>query len=223
MIFIRLFSVFDPCSYFGLSINWLIIIIILIMGFWGYYYISGGYTLFLKKLGLEVRGVFKEISSPHFKGIEFFTRFVFVFLITGNLFGLFPFVFTCTAHPIIRIRIGVVLWLSFFLIGWLKSFKSSAAHLVPEGRPLFLSPLIVIIERISHLIRPFTLSIRLAANIMAGHLIVGLLAMIRGINFIGFFCSVFIQSVLLVLEVGVCIIQGFVFRILLLLYAIEYY
>ncbi|CAL1285002.1 unnamed protein product, partial [Larinioides sclopetarius] len=56
----------------------------------------------------------------------------------------------------------------------IKNFKNSAAHLVPEGRPIYLSPLIVIIERISHLIRPFTLSIRLAANIIAGHLIISL-------------------------------------------------
>jgi len=92
---------------------------------------------------------------------------------------------------------------------------------VPEGRPIFLSPLLVIIERIRHIIRPFTLSIRLAANIIAGHLIIGLLARIREINFYRFFISVFMQRVILVLEFGVAIIQGFVFSILLLLYLFD--
>jgi len=95
--------------------------------------------------------------------------------------------------------------------------------LVPEGSPIGLAPLIVLIERISHLIRPFTLSIRLAANIMAGHLIVGLLRRIRVIGIFGFINSLFLQSILLILEFGVSVIQGFVFRILLLLYALEYY
>jgi ATP synthase subunit 6 len=95
--------------------------------------------------------------------------------------------------------------------------------LVPEGAPLILAPLIVLIERISHVIRPFTLSIRLAANIIAGHLIVGLLSRISTIRIFGFINSYFLQGLLLVLEFGVSVIQAFVFRILLLLYALEYY
>ncbi|TDJ92027.1 hypothetical protein E1923_29335 [Klebsiella pneumoniae] len=78
-------------------------------------------------------------------------------------------------------------------------------------------------ERVSHLIRPFTLSIRLAANIIAGHLIIGLLSRIRIIRIFGFFSSLLLQNILFVLEFGVSVIQGFVFRILLLLYALEYY
>jgi F-type H+-transporting ATPase subunit a len=86
-----------------------------------------------------------------------------------------------------------------------------------------LSPVIVIIESVRHLIRPFTLSIRLAANMIAGHLIVGLLSSIRIINILGFRISLIFQNLLLVLEFGVAVIQSFVFRILLLLYSLEYY
>ncbi|CAL1286584.1 unnamed protein product [Larinioides sclopetarius] len=81
----------------------------------------------------------------------------------------------------------------------------------------------VLIEGISHLIRPFNLSIRLSANIIAGHLIIRLLARISLIRFLGFSRSIFLQRILLILEFGVSIIQGFVFRNLVLLYALEYY
>ena len=94
---------------------------------------------------------------------------------------------------------------------------------MPEGSPVLLSPLMVMIERVRHLIRPFTLSVRLAANIMAGHLIIGLLARISLVNVVGFVSSLIFQRLLLILEFGVAVIQGFVFRILLLLYVLEYY
>lgn len=108
-------------------------------------------------------------------------------------------------------------------MGFITNFTKSCAHLVPEGSPLVLSPFIVLIERVRHLIRPFTLSVRLAANIMAGHLIIGLLSRIRLFRIFGFIGSLFLQNVLLILEFGVSVIQGFVFRILVLLYALEYY
>lgn len=220
---INLFSVFDPTSYFGISLNWLILIIIVIFIPRGYYLIRGNCKKILNLLFLIVGGVFKEIGISNHLLISFICVTTFLFLIIRNLLSLFPFIYTPTAHPIITLGWGLVIWITFFIIGFIKNFKISAAHLVPEGRPFILSPLIVLIERISHLIRPFTLSIRLAANIIAGHLIVGLLASIRIINFYSFICSIFLQNVLLILEFAVAIIQGFVFRILLLLYALEYY
>jgi len=220
---INLFSVFDPTSYFGISLNWIIIFIVIIYIPSKYYLLDSGLLNNFKIIFHQVRKVFNEVSFPNNLAINFIVVTTFIYLIIINLIGLFPFVFTSSAHPIITLGWGVVFWLSFFIIGWVKSFKISAAHLVPEGSPIFLSPLIVLIESISHLIRPFTLSIRLAANIIAGHLIVGLLSIVRIINIFGIFSSLILQSILLILEFGVAVIQGFVFRILLLLYALEYY
>lgn len=176
-----------------------------------------------KAIFIGVRKVFHEVSYPNYIALNFVCVITFLYLILRNLIGLFPFIFTRTAHPYVTLGIGLVIWMSFFLIGWRKRFKISAAHLVPNGSPLVLAPLIVLIERVSHLIRPFTLSVRLAANIIAGHLIIGLLSRIRNIRLFGFTMSLIFQRLLLVLEFGVAIIQGFVFRILLLLYALEYY
>lgn len=220
---VNLFSVFDPSSYWGLSLNWIVIILVLFFIPRKYYVINSGFFLIFKSLFTGVSKVFYEVAFPNYIALNFLCVITFLYLIVRNLMGLFPFVFTGTAHPYITLGIGLVLWMSFFLIGWSKIFKYRASHLVPNGSPIVLAPLIVIIERISHLIRPFTLSIRLAANIMAGHLIIGLLSIIRIINFFSFSISIFIQRILLILEFGVAIIQGFVFRILLLLYALEYY
>lgn len=220
---INLFSVFDPTSYIGISLNWIVIFIVILYVPSKYYLLDGGLLINFRNLFYQIRKIFNEISYPNNLAINFIVVTTFIYLIITNLIGLFPFVFTSSAHPIITLGWGIVFWLSFFIIGWSKSFKISAAHLVPEGSPIFLSPLIVLIESISHLIRPFTLSIRLAANIIAGHLIIGLLSIVRIINIFGIFSSLILQSILLILEFGVAVIQGFVFRILLLLYALEYY
>lgn len=220
---ISLFSVFDPTSYFGLTLNWIIILIIFIYYPIKYYLIESKLYLVFKILIVRVRKVFKEISIPNHLALNFICTVTFIYLVINNLLGLFPFIFTSTAHPFISLGLGLILWFSFFIIGFSFNFKMRAAHLVPEGSPITLAPLIVLIERISHLIRPFTLSIRLAANMIAGHLIIGLLSSISLINYFGFFSSLILQNILLILEFGVTIIQGFVFRILLLLYALEYY
>lgn len=220
---VNLFSVFDPSSYFGLSLNWIILIIIYIYIPIRYYFVERGLIKIFISIFIKAEKVFKEISFPNYLVLNFLVIITFIYLVVRNFLGLFPFIFTRTAHPIITLGLGVVLWLSFFFIGFVTNFKISCSHLVPEGRPLILSPFIVIIERIRHLIRPFTLSIRLAANIIAGHLIIGLLSRIRLIRTLGFFSSLVLQNILLILEFGVSIIQGFVFRILLLLYALDYY
>jgi len=220
---INLFSVFDPTSYFRIPFNWLAILMIFIVFPVKTFYLNSLGQIGVSGLLKGVNSIFKDISESNYLGITFVVVVTFIYLIVRNLIGLFPFIFTFTAHPVITLGIGLSFWVSFFLIGWLKNFKNSAAHLVPEGRPLYLAPLMVVIEIIRHLIRPFTLAIRLAANIIAGHLIISLLSRIRRLNLIGFINSIFFQRALLVIEFGVSIIQGFVFRILLLLYGLEYY
>lgn len=220
---IRLFSVFDPSSYYGIHLNWMIILIVILFGCIKFYILKRYNQSIGNRIIIGVNNLFIEIAGSTHLAITFIVSRTFFYLVITNLIGLFPFIFTSTAHPLITLRIGFIFWVSFFMMGWIKNFKSRAAHLVPEGSPLGLAPFIVLIERIRHLIRPFTLSIRLAANIIAGHLIIRLLSRIRLLNFYSFGISVLLQRILLVLELGVAVIQGFVFRILLLLYCLEYY
>nr|YP_009072480.1 ATP synthase F0 subunit 6 [Pardosa laura]AIP86884.1 ATP synthase F0 subunit 6 [Pardosa laura] len=218
-----MFSVFDPTSYFSINLNWMIMLIVFMYYPIKYYLMDSGMLIFFKMFFMSVSKVFKEVSFPNYLALNFLCVMTFMYLFLSNLLGLFPFIFTSTAHPVVTLGLGLVFWMSFFTMGFTCKFKESCAHLVPEGSPFLLSPLMVLIESVSHLIRPFTLSIRLAANMMAGHLIIGLLSSISMISMFGFFSSLLLQNMLFVLEFGVSVIQGFVFSILLLLYALEYY
>lgn len=220
---INLFSIFDPSSYFIISLNWIVIFLIFIIFPVKYFYLNSIGQIRFKGLLSRVNSIFKDISDSNYLGMTFVVVVTFIYLVVRNLLSLFPFIFTFTAHPLVTLGLGITFWISFFIIGWTKNFKNSAAHLVPQGSPLYLAPLIVMIEIISHLMRPFTLAIRLAANMIAGHLIISLLSRIRILRIFGFLNSFIFQRILLLLEFGVSVIQGFVFRILLLLYRLEYY
>nr|WIM51606.1 ATP synthase F0 subunit 6 [Parabathippus shelfordi] len=219
----NLFSVFDPTSYWGLSLNWIVMLMVICLIPGKYYLINSGIFMMFKSILMSMSSVFCEVSFPNYVALNFVCVMGFMYLFLSNMMGLFPYIFTSTAHPMVTMGMGLVLWLSFFMMGWGMNFKNSAAHLVPNGSPIILAPLMVMIESVSHLIRPFTLSIRLAANMMAGHLIIGLLSSISMLSVFGFGMSMLFQSMLLLLEFGVAVIQGFVFSILLLLYALEYY
>merc|ERR1712242_687249 len=95
-------------------------------------------------------------------------------------------------------------------------YNSLLAHLVPLGTPSFLIPIIVIIETVRNIIRPITLSIRLAANIVAGHLLLTLLGS-QGAN-VSIIIIIISLILLLILEVAVACIQSYVFTILSSLY-----
>lgn len=106
---INLFSVFDPTSYFGLSLNWIIILIVLLYFPVKYYLTRRGFFLIFKSVFLGVRKVFGEVSIPFHMGLNFLCVITFLYIMLINLLGLVPFIFTGTAHPIITLGFGLVL------------------------------------------------------------------------------------------------------------------
>jgi len=112
--------------------------------------------------------------------------------------------------------------LGTILLSILFQYNNLLAHLVPLGTPSFLIPVIVIIETVSNVIRPMTLSIRLAANMVAGHLLLTLLGS-QGPRVSGLILIILVISLilLLILEVAVACIQSYVFTILSSLYLNE--
>ena len=147
---------------------------------------------------------------------------LFFFIIFSNFIGLFPYIFTRTRHISLTLTIALPLWLGRMILSIIFQYNNLLCHLVPIGTPRFLMPIIVIIESVRNIIRPLTLSIRLAANIVAGHLLLTLLgSQGPNINFLNLLILFIRLYLLLLLEVAVACIQSYVFTILSSLYLNE--
>ena len=133
-----------------------------------------------------------------------------------------PYIFTRTSHLSITIVLALPIWLGTILYSIVFQYNNLLAHLVPLGTPSFLIPIIVVIETVRNIIRPITLSIRLAANMVAGHLLLTLLGS-QGPNIRIIIIRVLLLRLvlLLILEVAVACIQSYVFTILSSLYLNE--
>jgi F-type H+-transporting ATPase subunit a len=158
-------------------------------------------------------------------GLAFFPiiYYVFGFLIFSNLFGLFPFSFTPTSHVIMNFTLALAFNLSFIFWGFFYHGLKFLKLFVPAGSPAFLLPLIVVIEVLSYLIRTFSLSIRLFANMMAGHTLLFILAsfVVAFYNAKFYILSLFPFIMVLAvfgLEIGIAMLQAYVFAILLCIY-----
>lgn len=219
----NLFSIFDPSTNFNLSLNWLSSILFLLLIPFSFWLIPNNFSIIYKNLINLLFNEFKVILNNK-KRNNFTLIFIslFLFIIINNLIGLFPYIFTRTRHLTLNLSLSFPLWIRFLIYGWINKTNRIFAHLVPQGTPLLLIPFIVCIESIRNIIRPITLTVRLTANIIAGHLLLTLLGNI-GPNLILYYIPIllFIQILLLLLETAVAMIQSYVFSILITLYIRE--
>uniref|UniRef100_A0AB74RXP5 ATP synthase subunit a n=1 Tax=Echinolaelaps echidninus TaxID=2759148 RepID=A0AB74RXP5_9ACAR len=218
---LNLFSVFDPSTSSNFSLNWLSMLLGLFIFFPLYWYNMSRclyiYDVIIKFLLKEFESNFNKLNYKVF----FFFMGLFWFVCMNNFLGLFPYIFTSTSHLSVTLGISLNLWILFMLFGWLNKMNLMFAHLVPLGSPIYLSFFMVLIETVSNLIRPITLSVRLAANMIAGHLLLTLLSNLSEYNFIIFPFSLPVMISLMILEMAVSLIQSYVFITLLSLYLNE--
>ena len=222
----NLFSSFDPnVRIFArrLPLNWIaarICILFIPQRFW---LIDSQFRKTLKKIiqfvSEELSAVFGIFALP---GTIFIFIRLFFFILFSNFLGLMPYIFTRTSHFSITLTLSLPLWLGRMLLSVVYQYNNLLAHLVPTGTPAFLIPVIVVIERVRNVIRPATLAIRLAANIVAGHLLLTLLGSQGPLLGSVALASLFVGLILLLLlEVAVACIQSYVFTILSSLYLAE--
>ena len=152
---------------------------------------------------------------------------LFVFLIFLNLTGLVPYVFSPTRHLAVSLSLGLPLWLSLLVSGLFFNPTSVVAGLLPMGAPAPLNPFLVLIETVSILVRPITLSVRLIANISAGHIVLTLVGNYMTASlFVGGAFSIAlllsIQILYSVFEFGIGVIQAYIFCLLITLYSDEH-
>nr|YP_913749.1 ATP synthase F0 subunit 6 [Vaillantella maassi]BAF41823.1 ATPase subunit 6 [Vaillantella maassi] len=148
-----------------------------------------------------------------------------VLLITINMLGLLPYTFTPTTQLSLNMGLAVPLWLATVLIGMRNQPTIALGHLLPQGTPAPLVPVLIIIETISLFIRPLALGVRLTANLTAGHLLIQLIAtaafVLLPIMPTVAILTATVLFLLTLLEVAVAMIQAYVFVLLLSLYLQE--
>nr|APU52417.1 ATP synthase F0 subunit 6 [Prionodon pardicolor pardicolor] len=145
-----------------------------------------------------------------------------LFIGSTNLLGLLPHSFTPTTQLSMNLGMAIPLWAGTVVTGFRYKMKASLAHFLPQGTPLPLIPMLVIIETISLFIQPMALAVRLTANITAGHLLIHLIGgatlALMNISTSVAFITFIILVLLTILEFAVALIQAYVFTLLVSLY-----
>nr|WJJ69951.1 ATP synthase F0 subunit 6 [Physalia sp.] len=148
---------------------------------------------------------------------------LFIFILGINLMGFFLYTFPSTTHISITFGMAVSIWLGVMMFGFFNHKTSFLSMFMPGGAPLSFSPLLVVIELASNISRPIALGMRLAANLTAGHILLAILAdfgcklLFYSSSITGIF-PVLIIIFMTGLEVGVLVIQAYVFCLLSMIY-----
>nr|YP_009002493.1 ATP synthase F0 subunit 6 [Chaceon granulatus]BAO48249.1 ATPase6 [Chaceon granulatus] len=220
----NLFSIFEPSSsIFSLSVNWMSALLGLMFIPYLYWASPSRWSFLWSKITYTLHKEFKALLSSSHMGTSMLFISLFSLIVFNNFLGLLPYVFTSSSHMVMTLSLSLPLWITLMISGWINHTQHMFAHLVPQGTPFVLMPFMVLIETISNVIRPGTLAVRLAANMIAGHLLLTLLGN-TGPSLASLFVLsilIFSQILLLTLESAVAIIQSYVFAVLSTLYTSE--
>jgi F-type H+-transporting ATPase subunit a len=143
---------------------------------------------------------------------------LFLFVLFGNLLGLLPYAFTFTSQLVLTFGLALLVFIVVTFIGFFKHGLRFFKFFLPEGAPLLMAPLLIPIEVISYLSRPVSLSIRLFANMMAGHTMLKVFALFSVLLGAYGISTILLNTVLIAFEVLVAFLQAYVFSVLTCLY-----
>ena len=154
-------------------------------------------------------------AKPYFA----FIFSLFMFVLFCNMFGMIPYTFTVTSHIIVTFVLAAFIFIGVTIIGFMKHGVGYLKLFVPSGVPAVLLPLIVVIEIISYLSRPISLSVRLFANMMAGHTMMKVFGgFVISLGIVGGWLPLSFSVALTGLEILVAFLQAYVFAILTCIY-----
>ncbi len=150
---------------------------------------------------------------------------LFFFILFGNLLGVFPLFFTFTSHIMVTLALSLMVFVLVTAVAIREHGLHFFSYFVPEGVPKALLPLMVVIEMISYLSRIISLSVRLFANMMAGHVMLevfgSFIVMLGGLGLLGYFpaaLSLGVNTILIGFELLVATLQAYVFAVLTCIY-----
>jgi F-type H+-transporting ATPase subunit a len=166
-------------------------------------------------------------SSAGSEGMKFFPLVftLFMFILAANLIGLIPYTFTVTSHIIITASLALLVFATVLVYGFAKHGLHFFKLFVPSGVPIYILPLVTFIEVLSFLSRPISHSVRLFANMLAGHITLkvfaGFVVMLGSLGFLGWLGAILplaLTVALTALELLVAFLQAYVFAILTCIY-----
>jgi F-type H+-transporting ATPase subunit a len=167
-------------------------------------------------------------STAGAEGMKFFPLVfsLFMFICVSNLVGIIPYAFTVSSHIIITVALALLVFFTVLIYGFYKNGLKFFKIFVPSGIPIFILPLVVFIEIFSFFLRPVSHSVRLFANMLAGHIalkvfagFVALLGVSLGtVGWIGGVAPLALTVAIYALEILVAFLQAYVFAILTCIY-----
>ena len=144
---------------------------------------------------------------------------VFMFVLFGNMWGMIPYSFTFTSHIIVTFAMALVIFVGVTIIAIIKHKMRFFSFFMPPGVPIYMAPLLIPIEIISYLSRPISLSVRLFANMLAGHTLLKVFAgFVVSLGILAGWLPLAFIVALTGLEIVIAFLQAFVFAILTCLY-----
>nr|QNV11816.1 ATP synthase F0 subunit 6 [Peregriana peregra] len=162
-------------------------------------------------------------SNKSLLALPLFLFSLMFFIILVNLLGLTPFVYSPSSSLWFASSLALGFWGLLLISGIFFNPKEMAAHLAPSGAPTALVSFLILIETVSILIRPLTLTVRLIANISAGHIVLSLIAnCLTSLNFSSSMMILMVSIFYNMFEVFVCFIQAYIFTLLVGLYSNEH-
>jgi F-type H+-transporting ATPase subunit a len=173
----------------------------------------------------EMASTLRSSAGP--EGMKFFPLVfsLFMFILAVNLIGMIPYAFTVTSHIIITVSLALLVFLTVIIYGFRKHGLHFFKLFVPSGVPIYILPLVTFIEVLSFLSRPVSHSVRLFANMLAGHITLkvfgGFVVMLGSLGFLGWLGAVLplgLTVALTALELLVAFLQAYVFAILTCIY-----
>lgn len=203
-------------------------ILIFYVNYFNNTYIPSKWQFFNENIYKFVLQLYRQQVS-NIMALKYFplVAFVFSFILIANLIGLLPYGFTITGHIIFTFQIAFSIFFGITLINIFNNQLQFVNLFVPSGVPKPLMPFLIVIEVVSYLIRPFSLSVRLFANMLAGHTLLNILSAFifnvfkqyAAISILPLLFIVFI----IVLEFCIAIVQAYIFSILVSIYLNDIY
>ena len=167
---------------------------------------------FISKMISDTAG---KKAKPYFP----FIFSLFIFILACNMIGMLPYSFTVTSHIIVTLTFALFIFVGVTILGFIMHGFKYLKIFVPSGVPLILLPIISVIEIISYLSRPVSLSVRLFANMMAGHTMLKVFGgFVVSLGLIGGWLPLSFSVALTGLEILVAFLQAYVFAILTCIY-----